>query len=99
VHRALIRALKLGTDGLTDQDVSQIRDTAEVITHAERRAMAAERDATDRYIAAFLADRVGAEFTGRITGVTRFGAVREAGRDRGGGPGAGLGPGRGILLP
>ena len=73
VHRALIRALKLGTDGLTDQDVSQIRDTAEVITHAERRAMAAERDATDRYIAAFLADRVGAEFTGRITGVTRFG--------------------------
>ncbi len=35
--------------------------------------MAAERDATDRYIAAFLADRVGAEFEGRITGVTRFG--------------------------
>ena len=40
---------------------------------AERRAMAAERDATDRYVAAFLADRVGAEFAGRITGVTRFG--------------------------
>jgi ribonuclease R len=35
--------------------------------------MAAERDATDRYIAAFLADRVGATFEGRITGVTRFG--------------------------
>jgi len=73
VHRALIRALNLGTDGLTDQDIAQIKDTAEVITHAERRAMAAERDATDRYIAAFLADRVGATFTGRITGVTRFG--------------------------
>jgi ribonuclease R len=73
VHRALIRALGLGDDGLTDQDISQIKDTAEVITHAERRAMAAERDATDRYIAAFLADRVGATFTGRITGVTRFG--------------------------
>ena len=73
VHRALIRALKLGDDGLTDQDIAQIKDTAEVITHAERRAMAAERDATDRYIAAFLADRVGATFTGRITGVTRFG--------------------------
>jgi len=73
VHRALIRALKLGDDGLTDQDISQIKDTAEVITHAERRAMAAERDATDRYIAAFLSDRVGATFTGRITGVTRFG--------------------------
>ncbi|MBU4435547.1 MAG: ribonuclease R [Alphaproteobacteria bacterium] len=73
VHRALIRALNLGSDGLTDQDISQIKDTAEVITFAERRAMAAERDATDRYIAAFLSDRVGATFNGRITGVTRFG--------------------------
>ncbi len=73
VHRALIRALKLGDDGLTDQDVSQIKDTAERITFAERRAMAAERDATDRYVAAFLADKVGAAFLGRITGVTRFG--------------------------
>jgi ribonuclease R len=35
--------------------------------------MAAERDATDRYVAAFLSDRVNAEFEGRITGVTRFG--------------------------
>jgi ribonuclease R len=50
-----------------------MKDTAEAITFAERRAMAAERDATDRYVAAFLADRVGAEFSGRITGVTRFG--------------------------
>jgi ribonuclease R len=48
-------------------------DTAESITFAERRAMAAERDAMDRYVAAFLADRVGASFNGRITGVTRFG--------------------------
>ena len=73
VHRGLIRSLGLGSDGLTDQDVSQIKDTAERITHAERRAMAAERDATDRYVAAFLADKVGAEFEARITGVTRFG--------------------------
>ncbi|MGE5500777.1 MAG: ribonuclease R [Ignavibacteriales bacterium] len=73
VHRALIRALNLGDDGLTDEDVAKIRDTAERITFAERRAMAAERDATDRYVAAFLEDRVGAEFSGRITGVTRFG--------------------------
>ncbi len=73
VHRALIRALGLGDDGLTDRDIAQMKDTAERITHAERRAMAAERDATDRYVAAFLADRVGAEFDGRITGVTRFG--------------------------
>ncbi|MFC3076949.1 ribonuclease R [Phenylobacterium terrae] len=73
VHRALIRALGLGQDGITDGDIAQIKDTAERITYAERRAMAAERDATDRYVAAFLSDRVGAEFQGRITGVTRFG--------------------------
>jgi ribonuclease R len=73
VHRALIRALGFGDDGLTDRDLAQIKDTAEKITFAERRAMAAERDAMDRYIAAFLADHVGAEFDGRITGVTRFG--------------------------
>jgi ribonuclease R len=73
VHRALIRALGISDDGLTDRDLAQIKDTAEKITFAERRAMAAERDAMDRYIAAFLADRVGAEFDGRITGVTRFG--------------------------
>lgn len=73
VHRALIRALGLGDDGLTDRDIATMKDTAERITGAERRSMAAERDATDRYVAAFLADRVGAEFAGRITGVTRFG--------------------------
>ncbi|HEY8571319.1 ribonuclease R [Phenylobacterium sp.] len=73
VHRALVSALKLGDDGLTDRDISQMKDTAERITFAERRAMAAERDATDRYIAAFLSDRIGAEFEGKITGVTRFG--------------------------
>ena len=73
VHRALIRAFGLGEDGLSDRDVAVLKDTAEKITFAERRAMAAERDAADRYIAAFLADRVGAEFEGKITGVTRFG--------------------------
>ncbi len=73
VHRALIAALKLGPDGLTERDIAQMKSTAEIITFAERRAMAAERDAMDRYIAGFLADRVGAEFEGRITGVTRFG--------------------------
>ncbi len=73
VHRALIRALGLGDDGLTERDISQMKHTAESITYAERRAMAAERDATDRYVASFLSDRVGAEFEGRITGVTRFG--------------------------
>jgi ribonuclease R len=73
VHRGLISALGLGSDGLSERDIAKMSDTAESITFAERRAMAAERDATDRYVAAFLADRVGAEFAGRITGVTRFG--------------------------
>ncbi len=84
VHRALISSLKLGDDGLSDYDVAHIGQTAEMITAAERRAMAAERDATDRYVAAFLAERQGAEFDGRITGVTRFGLfvrLREVGAD------------------
>ena len=73
VHRALVSGLKLGSDGLSDWDVGHIGETAELISAAERRAMAAERDATDRYIAAYLSERVGAEFAGRVTGVTRFG--------------------------
>ncbi|WP_430419119.1 ribonuclease R [Phenylobacterium sp.] len=73
VHRALVTTLGLGGDGLSDFDIREMKNTAEIITFAERRAMAAERDAMDRYVAAFLSDRVGAEFTGKITGVTRFG--------------------------
>ena len=73
VHRGLIRALGFGDDGLGDDDVARLSDTAEHITLAERRAMAAERAAIDRYVAAFLEDKVGATFEGRITGVTRFG--------------------------
>jgi ribonuclease R len=73
VHRGLIRALGLGDDGLSNEDVAKLAATAELVTGAERRAMVAERSATDRYIAAFLSDRVGAEFEGRITGVTKFG--------------------------
>ncbi len=73
VHRALVNALELGNDGLSGEDTARMKETAEHITMAERRAMAAERDAIDRHVAAFLEDKVGAEFTGRITGVTRFG--------------------------
>ncbi|HEX7760731.1 MAG TPA: ribonuclease R, partial [Caulobacteraceae bacterium] len=73
VHRALIRALGLGNDGLSDEDVARLKDTAERITAAERRAMAAERAATDRYVAAYMAEHLEAAFEGRITGVTRFG--------------------------
>ncbi len=39
----------------------------------ERRAAAAERSALDRYTAAYLAERVGANFAARVNGVTRAG--------------------------
>ena len=84
VHRALIRALHFGDDGLTDTEIGKLAETAEHISMCERRAMAAERDSTDRYVAAFMEDRVGAVFTGRITGVTRFGLfvrLKETGAD------------------
>jgi ribonuclease R len=73
VHRALIRAHNLGDDGLSDAKIARLKDTADHISMTERRAMAAERDSVDRYVAAFMQDRVGAVFDGRITGVTRFG--------------------------
>ncbi|MGH7028024.1 ribonuclease R [Brevundimonas sp.] len=73
VHRGLIRGLNLGSDGLTDREIAELAAIAEQVTTTERRSMAAERDAMDRYIAAFLEDHVGATFAGRITGVTRFG--------------------------
>jgi ribonuclease R len=73
VHRALVRALDLGAGGLADEEKPGLVDVARQISEAERRAMAAERETTDRLIAAHLADRVGASFTGRIAGVTRSG--------------------------
>jgi ribonuclease R len=73
VHRALIRAHDFGPDGLSERAASRLEEIAEHISTTERRSMAAERDATDRYLAIFLSDRVGAEFDGRITGVTPAG--------------------------
>ena len=73
VHRALIRGMGAGADGLADQEAARFEDTAEHITATERRAALAERDAIDRYLAAYMADKTGAEFAARISGVTRFG--------------------------
>lgn len=73
VHRALIAAHRWGDDGLGHWDVEHLDETAKLISEAERRSMAAERDTADRYLAAYLADRVGAEFAGRVSGVARFG--------------------------
>jgi ribonuclease R len=73
VHRALIAGHGWGDDGLSTQDVERLSETAKLISDTERRSMTAERDTTDRYLAAFLANKVGAEFSGRISGVQRFG--------------------------
>jgi len=73
VHRALIRALHLGDGGLTDKETQRLGEISEHISMTERRAMAAERDSIDRYVAAYMEDRVGASFAARVTGVTRFG--------------------------
>jgi ribonuclease R len=73
VHRSLIRALGLGAGGIADDEAARLKDIAQAISDTERRAMAAERETADRLIAGYLADRVGAEFSARISGVTRSG--------------------------
>jgi ribonuclease R len=73
VHRGLIRALRLGNDGLPDMTGEQLAEIAAQISATERRAMAAERETVDRLIAQFLSEQVGATFEGRISGVTGAG--------------------------
>ncbi len=73
VHRALIAAHKWGDDGLTAQEIERLEQTAQHISDTERRSMMAERDTNDRYLAAYLSDRLGAEFTGRVSGIAKFG--------------------------
>lgn len=73
VHRALIAAHGWGEDGLTDADAERLPQTADWISDTERRSMQAERETTERYIAAFLADRVGATFAGRVSGIAKAG--------------------------
>ncbi|WP_334175552.1 ribonuclease R [Pseudoxanthobacter sp.] len=73
VHRGLIRALQLGDDGLTSEQETKLEAIGADISATERRAMAAERETVDRLIALWLADKVGARFTGRIGGVTKAG--------------------------
>lgn len=82
VHRALVAGLRLGAGGLAPDAhaegvlsarIAEFTDIGTHISSTERRAAAAERDAINRYAAAFLAANVGATFAGRINGVTRFG--------------------------
>lgn len=73
VHRALVLALYLGDDGLTENEALRFAGIAQHISATERRAMLAERETADRLLAQFLAAKIGAKFEGRISGVTRSG--------------------------
>ena len=82
VHRALVDAYKLEQpapkhlpekSGLADRDRQSLGQVSDAISQTERRAMEAERDTIDRYVAAFLSERVGETFPVRITGVQGFG--------------------------
>lgn len=83
VHRALVDAYGLeqprpkadlpATSGLSDRDRGDLVRVSEAISNAERRAMEAERDTIDRYVAAWLSGKVGEVFDTRITGVQKFG--------------------------
>jgi ribonuclease R len=84
VHRALVDAYGLEQprpkspllppgSGLSDHDREDLTRITEAISLTERRAMEAERDTIDRYVAAWLSARVGEVFATRITGVQKFG--------------------------
>ena len=84
VHRALVGAhsLELPTpkDGvipdrtaLSQDDYENMGRVGELISQHERRAMEAERETVDRYVAAYLAAHVGEIVKARITGVQNFG--------------------------
>lgn len=84
VHRALISGHNWGKDGLSPNEIERLEDTAKHISETERRSMMAERDTTDRYLASYLSERVGAEFSARIAGIARFGVfarLNETGAD------------------
>jgi ribonuclease R len=72
VHRALAGAYALGPGG-QQPDGDEMERIGEGISRLERRAMEAERDTIDRYVAAFLSERVGDEVDARITGVQNYG--------------------------
>ncbi len=73
VHRSLVSAYKLGPGGLTDGEAAAMEQIGTSISMLERRAMEAERDTIDRYVAAFLSEKVGEILDARITGVQNFG--------------------------
>ena len=88
VHRSLIKAYKLGPtwgkDGLQEEQQARLEEIAGHISGTERNSMVAERNATDRFVAGYLSEQIGAKFEGKISGVTRFGLfirLNESGAD------------------
>ncbi len=84
VHRSLIRSHGLGAGGIDDGEVAALEEKTQHISQTERQSMQAERSATDRFTAGYLVQHIGAEFAGRISGVSRFGlfvALEESGAD------------------
>jgi ribonuclease R len=73
VHRALVSAYRLGDGGLPAGEEERYEQIGEQISMLERRAMEAERETIDRYVAAYLADQVGQLVECRISGVQPFG--------------------------
>ncbi len=83
VHRALVDAFDLeqpkpkgrvpAGSGLSELDRGDLSRVTDAISLTERRAMEAERDTIDRYVAAWLSARIGETFPTRITGVQKFG--------------------------
>jgi len=73
VHRSLVSGYKLGDGGLPPGEEERFEQIGEQISMLERRAMEAERETVDRYVAAYLADQVGQLVECRISGVQPFG--------------------------
>ncbi|MES2337017.1 MAG: RNB domain-containing ribonuclease [Pseudomonadota bacterium] len=73
VHRALVAGYDLGPGGLTPEESAGFERIGEGISQLERRAMEAERETIDRYVAAYLSEHVGSILDARITGVQSFG--------------------------
>ncbi|KQM27883.1 MULTISPECIES: ribonuclease R family protein [unclassified Sphingomonas] len=73
VHRSLVGSYGLGEGALPAEDAANMERVGEAISGLERRAMEAERETVDRYVAAYLAEHVGTVMDARITGVASFG--------------------------
>lgn len=84
VHRSLVGAYGLGEGALTSDEAARMTILGEMISQYERRAMEAERETVDRYVAAYLSERVGQIVDTRISGITKFGffaSVEDIGGD------------------